>query len=223
MTQADLFSAQSDPWPDVVCESIRKPYPHPRDKKTEMAAVRRTLDRLCAGELDGEPMAPQAAIAFLREKVEGAAELFYGREKKFVPHLTTYLNQSRYLKTETTELPQNLEEAMSILKLYPGISVHDVDVQSHLPVLKVIDAHIEYYKATHGAAAASFIRQRVFRFAECVAKWSEQEYQYIPNPMKFFGERRYEWPDSRYSRKAPTGYEAERQQIHRVAATVGGS
>lgn len=163
------------------------------------------------------------AIAFLRIHLAEASRSMYGREKKYVPHLTTFLNQSRYLVTASVEAPPNLAEAIDILKLYPGVVVEDSAYQVHLPVLRVIDSHIDFYKATHGAAAASYIRQRVFRYAECVAKWDSSELQYVPNPMKFFQERRYEQPDSRWERKPAQGFGAERQQIDRLVSGMGRS
>lgn len=204
-----------DHYPEVLLDSLRKAYPHPRARKAEIACLRKTLDRLTQGEADGRVMAPEEAVAFLRAKLEEARQSFAGRSKAFTPHLTTFLNQRRYLRVQPPDVPENLEDAISVLACYPTIP--EVDVDAHMPVLKVIDAHLQFLRATHGQAAASYMRQRTMRFAEIVARWPSGEAQFIPGPLKWFQERRYEQREELWIRNAKTAwFELERSQLHRI-------
>jgi hypothetical protein len=204
----------ADPYPEVLLDSLRKAYPHPRNRKAEILALRKTLDRLVQGETDGKAMSTEAAVAFLRTRLEEARQAFSLRSKAFTPHLSTFLNQRRYLRVQSAEVPENLEDAISILSCYPTVAA--VDVDAHMPALRVIDEHIKYLRATHGSAAASYIRQRTIRFAECVAKWPDGESQFIPGADKFFKERRYEQPESLWVRTPKAGFESERAQLARI-------
>jgi hypothetical protein len=121
------------------------------------------------------------------------------------------LNGRRYLLTEQLPPPENLEEAISILACYPTIAA--VDVDAYMPVLRIISAHIEYLAPTHGSAAASYIRVRTLRFAECVNRWPEGESQFIPGADKFFRERRYEQDERHWIRTKKAGFESERNQL----------
>ena len=203
--------------PDAAVESIRKLYPFPRNKQSEMAAVRRALERLVQGERDGSAMSKGDAIIYLRGRIEAAAASFYGREKKFTPHLTTFLNQSRYLKGEELIAPENLADAIVVLKCYPGIKFSDANYQVHLPVLKVIDQIIKQY----GEGSVEYLRERVTLFAECVAEWDAADLQYLPGPIKFFKEERYAQDDRHWRRNPPKGYGAEREQIQRIVGAMG--
>lgn len=203
-----------DPYPEVLLDSLRKAYPHPRNRKAEILALRRTLDRLVQGEADGRTMTVEVAVAFLRVRLEEARKSFSMRSKAFTPHLSTYLNRRQYLRTDSPDVPENLEDSISVLACYPTIVA--VDVDAHMPVLKVIDAHIKYLGATHGSAAASYMRQRTIRFAECVARWEAGELQFVPNPLKWFQERRYESDEKFWQRTPKAGYESERAQLARI-------
>ena len=203
--------------PPVLLTSLRKGFPHygRGDAASSTEALRKALVRLTEGERDGSPLSAEAAVAFLRGKIEEAKREYAGRDKKYVPHFQTWLNQSRYLSSAIEQPPPpNLKDAIDILALYPTI-VH-VDVKTHMPVLRIIDDHIRFYTGTHGSAAASYIRQRVYRYAECVAKWPESEIQFIPGADKFFRERRYEQDESRWKREFRNGYQAERAQLTRL-------
>lgn len=200
-------------FPPVAVDSIRRSYLHLRKKGAEETAIRKALDRLVQGET-GKSMTPEDAIAFLRSRVFEARQAFAGREKMYVPHLTTYLNQRRYLMVAQLPPPENLEEAVSILGCYPTITA--VDVDAHMGILRMIASHIDYLKPTHGSAAASYIRTRTFRYAECVAKWDKGDWQFIPGALKFFQERRYEQPEHAWHRTAKSGFESERDQLHRI-------
>lgn len=199
-------------FPDVAVEAIRKPYPHPRKKAAEMAAIRKALERLVGGE-SGTAMTPAEAIAFLRAKTDEARQAFALRAKAYTPHLTTWMNQRKYL-TNALPTPEHMEDAISILAAYPTIPA--VNVDAHMPILRVIDEHIRYLKATQGSAAASYIRTRTMRFAEIVNRWPEGEMQFIPGADRFFKERRYEQDERQWVRTAKAGFESERQQLQRI-------
>ncbi len=207
----------SDQFPEVLLDSLRKRFPHygRGTPAGAMKALRGALDRLTQGELGGAPLSAEAAVVFLRGKVERARGEFSGRDKKYVPHFQTWLNGRRYLVTEVEEpLPPNLQAAIEILGIYP--TIQHVDVKLHMPVLRVIDDQIRFYQATHGSAAALYIRQRVHRYAECVARWPEGELQFIPGAAKWFRERRYEQREDLWQRTAKTSFQSERAQLQRI-------
>ena len=203
-------------YPEPAIEAIRRGFPFPRNAKLERIAVRKALDRLVQGET-GKVLTPEIAMAYLLQRVSIAKAIFATREKKFCPHLCTWLNQRRYLTIDSIaqETPKNLEDAISVLECYPTITT--VDVDAHMPILKVIDQHIEYWRATHGAAAASYLRQRTHRYAEIVARWPEGELQFVPNPLRWFTERRYEQDDRLWQRTPKAGFESERSRLHLIA------
>lgn len=197
-------------FPEVAIESIRRSYLFLRQKKAEVAAIRKALDRLVVGET-GKGMSPEEAITFLRSRVVEARQSFVNRTKAFTPHLSTYLNQRRYLRVNIAEPLESIEDAVSILACYPNIT--SVDIDAHMPILRIIDEHCKYLRATHGSAAASYIRTRTIRFAECVKKWPDADMQFVPGPMKFFKERRYEQHERTWTRAAPNGFQSERDQL----------
>lgn len=220
MTQQPLLSAAPDPWPEAAVESIRKIYPTRKSRAAEQERIRQALDRIVGGEIDGKPRTPEQAIAFLREKVTEARATLSLRERKYIPHLTTWLHQSRYLRTLPEAVPANLEEAITILQCYPGIASTDWDakkVEAHMAALRLIDEHIRYLTPTHGQAAASYLRTRVIRYAECVARWPSQDLQYVPGVMKWFGEQRYGQHERHWDRTPANGYASEREQLQRLA------
>jgi hypothetical protein len=200
-------------YPDVTLDALRKLFPHPRNRKNELKCLRSALDRLVQGEADGKPMSAEDALAFLRGKLAEAGETLKSREKKFTPHLSTFLNQRRYL-TVTIPPPANLEEAISVLACYPTITT--VDVDAHLPVLRLISDQIDGLRLSHGEAAASYMRVRTIRYSECVNRWPSGETQFIPGADKWFRERRYEQDPRHWERIQRNGYEAEREQIARL-------
>ncbi len=201
-----------DPFPEAAIEAIRHPYPFKRNRKAEVLAIRKALSRLVAGE-KGEPMTPVEAVTLLQASTMAAKEAFADREKRFTPHLSTYMNGRRYL-TPTMPPPANLEEAIGILTCYPTIT--EVDVQAHMPVLRIIDEHLRYLQATHGSAAASYMRTRTLRFAECVQRWPSGEMQFVPGADKVFRERRYEQDERFWNRNQANGFQSEREQLSRL-------
>lgn len=211
------FLTIPDPFPPALLDGLRKRYPHygRGTPAGALKALRCALVRLTEGELDGKPLAPEEAAAFLRGKIEQARIEFAGREAKFIPHFQSWLNSRHYLSTAIeAPPPDNLQSAIEILALYP--TVQHVDVKMHMPVLRIIDEHVKFYEATHGSAAAAYIRQRVYRYAECVGKWPEHEKQFVPGAERFFRERRYEQSEDRWARTAAAGYQSERAQLQRI-------
>lgn len=205
--------AVPNPFPDVAIDAIRKAFPHPRNRKLELVCVHKTLERLVQGET-GSPMTPAEAVSYLRGRLEVAALELGGRAKAYTPHLTTFLNGRRYLATMPQETPKNLEEAISILACYPTVIA--VDLQAHVAILQVIDQLIEFTRATHGAAAASYIRTRTMRYRELVSKWPVEELQFVPNPLKFFRERQFERDEKFWVRTPKNGFASERAQLQRI-------
>lgn len=201
----------ASPYPDVAVEAIRKGYLHPRNRKLELICVRKALDRLVQGET-GKMMEPEEAMAYLLQRVVMAKTLFGGRTKAHTPHLSTWVNQRRYLTVDKgVETPKNLEDAVSILECYPTVTT--VDVDAHMSTLLVIDSLIDFTRATHGAAAVSYIRQRTMRYRECVSRWPSEEMQFVPSALKFFRERRFEQDDRHWERTPKAGYQSERSQL----------
>ncbi len=201
-------------WPIVALEAIRKLYPRKVSKKAEMIALAKALQRISDGEVDGSHRTIEESISYMRERIAEAADILSPREEKYIPHLATYLNQRRYL-TPTLPPPANLEDAISILACYPTVT--EVDIKAHMPVLRVLDEHCRYLQATHGGnAAASYIRTRTIRYAECVRRWPESEMQFVPSPLKWFTERRYEQDEKWWVRTTANGFQGERDQISRL-------
>lgn len=209
----------SEMWPEVAVEAIYRPYPRKSAKGKALEAIRKALDRIASGEIDGKPRTAEEAITFLRNASDEARQMMYGRQSQHIPHPATYFNGRRYLRKANEEIPKALEDCISILNAYPSVSVDAINVDSHMPVLRIIGRCIECLHDTHGTAAASYIRQRVYRFTELTARWDPSEMQFIPGAKRFFEEKRYEWPDSRFTRKAASGFEAERSQLLRIVGS----
>jgi len=203
-------------YPEVALDAIRRHFPFPRNRKLELVAVRKALDRLVQGET-GTPMSPQEAVTYLRGRVEAGAQSLAGREKRFTPHLTTFLNQRRYLASMPQEIPRNLEDAIGILSCYPNVTIKPWELNPHMPILQVISRQIDELRDTHGAAAASYIRVRVLRFAELYARWPDDERQFLPGPRKFFEEQRWNNDERTWVRTPKNGYQSERSRLHLIA------
>ncbi len=210
----DLLTV-SDPFPEVALDAIRKVFPHPRNRKLELVCVHKTLERLVQGET-GSPMTPAEAVVYLRGRLEAAAQALGGRAKAYTPHLTTFLNQRRYMAAFPQETPKNLEDAVSILGSYPNVDVKPWALNPWMPVLQLIDDQIKFLQQTHGAAAASFIRVRVNRFAELYSRWPDEERQFLASPRKFFEEQRWNQDERHWQRTSKAGFISERAQITRL-------
>jgi hypothetical protein len=161
-------------------------------------------------------MTPAEAVSYLRGRLEVAALALGGRAKAYTPHLSTFLNQRRYLAAMPQETPKNLEDAVSILTCYPNVEVKPWALNPWMPVLQLIDDQIKFLQQTHGTAAASFIRVRVNRFAELYRRWPDDERQFLPSPRKFFEEQRWNHDERTWIKTSNSGFQSERAQLQRI-------
>jgi hypothetical protein len=189
-------------------------YPNKQDRKTSLKRIEEALNRICDGEIDGKPRTQPEALDFLRKKTEEARVAFYGREKKWIPHSTTFYRQARYLRPDAPpeDLPTQLEACINVLACYPMQPTQTAiraEIKAFLPALKAIDKVLKTIPLLD-------LMKRVRLYKECVADWAKDDLKYVPNPTRFFSERRYEQDDSQWRRKSTPTYEDERNQIRRV-------
>ena len=205
-------------WPEVTLNSLRKPYPFPRSKPAELLSLRKALNRLTQGERDGKEMAPEEAIAFLRSRIELAAQQLAGKAKGFTPHLTTWLNQSRYLRSGAVLLadPQKTGDAMRILSAFPWRTGMPRNTEHLAPLLADIERGIEELRVIHGDAAPAWMLRQVQKFAQIVAAMSDEARQWMPGARKFFEEQKWRLDDRHWDRRPAVGYQSERAQMARV-------
>src|SRR5271168_1590089 len=99
-------------WPPVALLSIYKLYPRKMAKAKAICEIRGALNRICDGEIDGKDRTMEEAIEYLRGKTEEALTTFAGRDKKYIPHPTTYYHQSRYLRPapQQADVPTRFDE-----------------------------------------------------------------------------------------------------------------
>lgn len=222
MEQAALSLPEPKSWPGSTVQSLRKIFPFPRNKAYEIIALSRALDRLVEGELDGSAMPPGDAVEFLRSKLLSARIELHGRPKNYTPHLTTWLNQSRYLRVIPAEsMPENFLDAVTVLKRYPNVSKADLTpqeiVDGYMSDVRLIDTEIKRLGVTHGTRASMYLFHRVEEFAACVSRWPTTELQFIPSIARFMKEKRYEQDPKFWHRNPATGFSAERDQLRRLA------
>ncbi len=207
-------------FPDVLIDSLRKGYPHPRNKPNECKALRAALHRLMDGEVNGVPRSPQECAEYLRSRLEAARRSFLGREKRYTPHLTTWLNQRRYLAIGEAaaglDEKNKMEDAYNILALYPDAKVTPNNIDAYMPLLRIIDSQILALRATMGEDAPRFLQGRVALFAERVREWPPEERAWIPGAKRFFEEERWNQDERAWVRTSRPGYQAERQQLARI-------
>ena len=204
-------------WPNPTLMSIYVVYPNKQNRGKSLERIREALNRICAGEIDGKPRTQEEAVAFLRERTEEARRFFYGREKHWVPHSTTWFHQSRYLRphVEGGEVPENLEACVQILAAYPttpGVPTVRANVNSFLPALRAIDAILK-------SETISFedLLRRVKLYRDCVSEWPKDDLKYIPNPRRWFDEHRFEQSEDQWRRKPSiANYQSERNQVLRL-------
>lgn len=201
-------------WTQAALMSVYVIYPNKKDRKTSLTRIEEALNRICEGEIDGKPRTQAEALAFLRQKTEEARVAFYGREKKWIPHSTTWMNQSRYLRpnAEPEDLPTQLEACINVLASYPMQPTQTAiraEIKAFLPALKAIDKVLK-------TVAFLDLHKRVKLYRECVAEWPKDDLKYVPNPKRWFDEQRFSQDDSQWRRKTTPTYENERDQIRRV-------
>lgn len=201
-------------WTESALDSIYVLYPNKHDRKTSLKRIAEALDRICNGEIDGEMWSMKDAIACLRQKTEEARVAFYGREKKWIPHSTTFYHQRRYLRAnaDPEELPVQLDASVNILASYPtspGQPVIRSDVKAWLPALKAIDKALKVMPFLE-------LHKRVKLYRDCVAEWSKEDQRFIPNAKRWFDEHRFNQDESQWRRNATPVYQDERDQIRRI-------
>lgn len=219
--ESTLFDVSTSPWPQVALDSIYKLYPRPENRKAAIKRIGEALDRISKGEIDGAPRTQQEAILYLRERTEAARQEFAGREKRFIPHPTTWFHGSRYLRPKVKEEPpKNLRLCIAILAAYPMTPAEEQiakDAAPFMPTLRAIE------KALDDAGAESngfeWLMQRTVMFDLAVKEWPVDELRYVPSALNWFARRSYEQPDWYWKRrpyKNYGNYEADREQVRRV-------
>lgn len=203
-------------WPDPVLLSIYKAFPRRTGRQTALTKIAEALDRIVAGEIDGQPRTSEEAVAFLRERVDAMRIEMAGREKKFIPHPSTWLHQSRYLRTTVAlALPKRLTVCAEILALYPKMPEREHierNVETFLPHLNAIEKLIDGQPARF----VEHLAERTALFAFYVAKWPAEEERFIPGAKRFYDERRFEKDERTWQRNSPVGFEQERDQVRRL-------
>jgi len=223
MGSTTLFGSEEEPaWPLVAVESIYKVYPRKTGKPKALESIRKSLDRIAGGEVDGTTRSVEQSVTYLRDRTAAFAQAVSTRPPKSIPHPTTFYNQSRYIRRENLPLPKELATCKAILCEYPGIHVDDTNVDAFGDMLRLIEQEVEFLRPTHGPMAGKFLQWRVQTFASCVSIWPESEVRFIPNAKTFFSERRYMQDERFWSRTEQlSGYEADRAQAGRIHRPVG--
>jgi hypothetical protein len=222
---ADLFDAPPT-YPEAVLLSIYNQYPRKDGRPAALKRINEALDRICQGEIDGAPRTQIEAIEFLRLKVEEARRLMGARQKKFIPLMATWLNGRRYLRPElaqVVERPKRMVECVMILSAYPTMPVAKAimeNIEVFLPALAAVDKALERKEDemphVWPEKIVCRLRGRTELYAMAVKQWPVEDLKYVPNPVKWFSEARYEQPESSWQRKPANGFEQERQQLRNI-------
>lgn len=78
-------------------EEIYELYPRKVGRKKALESITAAVARLCGGEIKGEAISRETAIAGLKERVIAFAESPAGKRGTYTPHPTTWFNRSSYL------------------------------------------------------------------------------------------------------------------------------
>lgn len=211
--------------PASVLLSIYNLYPRKCNRKEALKRISEALDRICAGEIDGNPRTQAEAIAYLRLRTEWIRREMFGREEKFIPHATTFYHQQRYLRPalDPKDMPTRLESAVRILARYPKMPDEKIitkDIMAFMQALITIDRALDVLEHKGARQTPDFcegyLSGRTRTYASCVAQWPAQDLQFVPSPVKWFGEQRYEHPESSWTRKPANGFSQERDQLKRL-------
>lgn len=207
-----LFEQLVRLWPDSLLESIYQIYPRHESRKQAIGRIREALNRICDGEIDGQPRTQEQAAEYLRQKTAEARSAMFGRDQKFIPHPTSYYHGRKYLRPElsTEALPPQLDAAIRVLGWYPGIQSAKVkqDLRPFLPGLCAISKCLE----THDE---EYLTERTKKYAAAVATWPAEELRFVPNSSRWFSEGRFAQNEKTWYRKTGN-FEEERSQIVRV-------
>lgn len=207
-------------WPDSTLVSIYKAYPRQENRKAALLRIGEALDRICAGEIDSKPRTPEEAVEWLRARTNEAMVEMGSRERRWIPHPTTWFHQSRYLRTKMQEdLPANLGDCIKILAEYPLQPSADKIASNptpFLPALKAIGKALDEHCGTNAAQ----LMMMTSMYAVYVSRWPKQDLQFVPSPKRWYEEKRYEQDPILWQRKSGTiNYTAERDQVKRVLNT----
>ena len=221
----DQLFPTSEVWPESTVESVYKLYPRKDAKPEAIRRIREALDRICNGEIDSAPRTKEQAVAYLRQRVDDCRQQFACREKKMIPMMSTWLNQSRYLRKPSDQnlckswTPARTKNALDILRAYPKQSaVGYEDLDAIAPMLAAIDKCLVDLDHKYGDSAWTYLMGRVETYAKCVATWPQADLQFVPNALRWFNERRYV-QDEKYWQRTGNGYSAEREQVQRIIST----
>jgi len=216
-----LFNDPPATYPDSVLLSIYNAYPRKCNRKEALKRISEALDRICAGEIDGQPRSQPEAIAFLREKTDAARREMFGREEKWIPHATTFYHGSRYLRSAPKlELPPRLDACVGILSLYPKSSPANTiwdNIEAYLPALAAIDKALERMERTaHPLNCERSLKSRTEIYAMAVKQWPVADLQFVPAAKRWFDEERFNHNEQSWQRQCNDGFQAERDQISRL-------
>lgn len=202
--------------PTPVLLSLYNAFPRRTGRARALDELQVALDRITAGEIDGQPRTMEEAIAFLRERIDQFRTEMVGREARFIPHPSTWLHQSRYLRTTAALAPpKRLTVCAEILAMYPKMPARahiEGNLSTFLPALNVIDAVIEGQPAEF----VNRLAERTALYAFHTSRWPEAEKRFIPSPLRWFGEHRYEHDEHQWIRNGSVSYLEERDQIARI-------
>lgn len=204
---------------ETVLVSIYSVYPRHESRKDALASIEKALMRICEGEIDGKPRSEAEAIEYLRQRTFEARVALGSREKKYIPHPTSYFNQARYLIEQPKNvLPEDLDSCAEILSLYPGAPSLDsilLHPDSYIRPLLAVERALSSIGFSPDARVA-YLRARTRLYYGCVAQWPPEDRRFIPNAERWFNERRFEQDESAWRRNAGPDYHAERDQIRRL-------
>jgi hypothetical protein len=224
----ELF-APPPTYPESVLLSIYNAYPRKTGRPAALKRINEALNRICQGEIDGSPRTQAEAIEFLRVKTEEARRQMGARIQKNIPHPATFYNGRRYLRPELTAIvaqPKRMQACIEILAEYPNIDRHALidSTDVYLPALNAIDKALERMEKklesqhTYCLAqnAARRLKSRTELYAMAVKQWPVEDLKYVPNPVKWYSESRFEQNEQSWQRQPTNDYVSERQQLGRV-------
>jgi hypothetical protein len=64
--------------------------------------------------------------------------------------------------------------------------------------------------------ALQHLRTRTKLYAMAVKQWPVEDLKYVPNPVKWYSESRFEQNEATWQRRPINGFEQERNQISRI-------
>lgn len=219
----DLFATDTQ-HPESVLISLYNAYPRRTGRPAALKRINESLNRICMGEIDGQPRTQADAILYLRERIEEHRKQMAGREQKWIPHMATWLHGRRYLRPSSEELmPARMVACVCILAVYPKMpSVGGIreKTESFMPVLVSIDKALERLENAGvkqtPEACAGYLESRVHLYAAAVKRWPVEDLQYVPNPKKWFDEERYNQNEKSWNRQVMNSFAQEREQIRRL-------